>query len=188
MNHVIPELKALLDAVEQKYGAPVKTTVNFERLSATIENALGEPLSSTTLKRLWGYVPSLTTPRLSTLDVLARYAGHKDFHSFCRSLHAEDSSLFLNGAGILISAELSAGEKVRIGWAPNRLVTLKYLGGDRFEVLSQANSKLREGDIFEVSCFLKECPLYIPAIIRGGETTLPYVAGQVHGLTTLEKI
>ena len=136
----IPELQSLLAAVEETFHAPVRTTTGFERLSAAIEFALGESLGASTLKRLWGYIPSRTTPRLTTLDLLARYAGHKDFKAFCDALHAEDSSDYLVDRSYITSDELSPGDGVRIGWAPNRLVSLSYLGGGRFEVLDSANS------------------------------------------------
>ena len=184
----IPELQSLLTAVEEKFHSPVRTTTGFERLSAAIEFALGESLGASTLKRLWGYIPSRTTPRLTTLDLLARYAGHKDFKTFCEGLHAEDSSDYLVDRSYITSDELSPGDRVRIGWAPNRLVSLSYLGGGRFEVLDSANSKLLPGDIFEASCLLKGWPLYVPGIHRGGTLTPPYIAGKANGLTLIEKI
>jgi len=184
----IPELQSLLAAVEETFHAPVRTTTGFERLSAAIEFALGESLGASTLKRLWGYIPSRTTPRLTTLDLLARYAGHKDFKAFCDALHAEDSSDYLVDRSYITSDELSPGDGVRIGWAPNRLVSLSYLGGGRFEVLDSANSKLLPGDIFEASCLLKGWPLYVPGIHRGGTLTPPYIAGKANGLTLIEKI
>ena len=184
----IPELQALLEAVEARFKAPVRTTAGFERLAAAIEFELGESLGATTLKRLWGYIPSRTTPRLSTLDILARYTGHKDFEAFAASLRADDSSDFLTNCNIVTSASLSPGDRVRIGWAPNRLVTLAYLGDDRFEVLDSANAKLLPGDRIEASCLLKGWPLFVPGILRAGTLTPPYIAGKAHGLNVLEKL
>ena len=183
----IPELQALLEAVEQRFKGPVRTTAGFERLSAAIEYELGEGLGASTLKRLWGYIPSRTTPRLTTLDILARYAGHKDFKAFCDSLRAEDSSDFLPERTILTTAELAEGDRVRIGWAPNRLVTLAYLGDARFEVLESINAKLQPGDRFETTCLIKGWPLFVPGILRGSSLTSPYIAGKAHGLTLIDK-
>ena len=71
----IPEIDLLLKAVETRLGWPIRTTRDFELLSAKLNSALG----ATTLKRLWGYISDKSTPRLSTLDVLSRYSGSKDF-------------------------------------------------------------------------------------------------------------
>jgi hypothetical protein len=184
----IPELQSLREAVEARFKIPVKTTAGFERLSAAIEFTIGESLGASTLKRLWGYIPSRTTPRLTTLDILSRYAGHKDFKAFCASIHAEDSSDFLGDRNYITAAELSPGDRIRIGWPPNRLVTLSYLGDDRFEVLESLNARLRQGDRIEVSCLLKGWPLFVPGILRSGTLTPPYIAGKAHGLTILERL
>ena len=60
----IPELQALIVAVEKKFGEPIRTTAAFERLSSALEADLKEGLGASTLKRIWGYVPDGTTLRL----------------------------------------------------------------------------------------------------------------------------
>ena len=72
MTNQIPEISLLLLEVERKYGRKVSTSTDFESLSVVIEHEIGEYLSSSTLKRLWGYVSLRPTPRISTLDVLCR--------------------------------------------------------------------------------------------------------------------
>lgn len=184
----IPELQQLLVEVEKRYGWPVRTSNGFERLAAAIEHAVGDSPGASTLKRLWGYVPSRTTPRLSTLDLLARYAGHTDFKTFCDSLHAEDSSDFVTDRSVLTSADLETGDRVLVGWAPNRLVTLVYKGDDLFEVEEALHTKLLKGDVFEASCLMQGWPLFVPGVLREGEMTPPYIAGKAHGLSRIDKL
>lgn len=183
----IPELQALIAAVEKRFREEVRTTAGFERLAASIEYELREGLGASTLKRIWGYIPSVTTPRLSTLDILARYAGYADFKAFRQALAGADESAFLSGTTCLTSDDLAPGDRVVLGWAPNRRVRLRYAGEGRFEVVESSNAKLQPGDIFESSCFFKGWPLFVPGILRGGEMTAPYIAGKAHGLTLLEK-
>ena len=184
----IPELQELLGAVEKRFRQPVRTTAGFEKLSLAMDHDMGQTLGASTLKRLWGYIPNKTTPRLSTLDVLARYAGYKDFKAFRKTLHAEDSSDFVSERTCLTSADLAEGDRVLISWAPNRLVTFRYRGNDLFEVVEAANAKLLPGDVIEVSCFFKGWPLFVPGIRRGNIITPPYIAGKAHGLSRLEKL
>ena len=184
----IPELQALLRAVEERFGEAVKTTAGFERLATSIDFTVGQTLGASTLKRLWGYIPEKTTPRLSTLDILARYAGYKDFKAFRKTLHAEESSAYVTERTCLTSADLAEGDRVLISWAPNRLVTFRYCGNDLFEVVEAANAKLLPGDVIEVSCFFKGWPLFVPGIRRGNIITPPYIAGKAHGLSRLEKL
>jgi hypothetical protein len=183
----IPELACLLTEVEKKYGRRIATTTDFESLSVVIEHTIGELISSSTLKRLWGYVSLNPTPRIATLDVLSRFIGHKDFKSFCDGL--KDSQAFTStffSSKCQTVAELTEGARVTLGWAPNRLVILNYLGSFQFEVVSSENSQLRAGDRFELSEIIVGYPLYISRILRDGKYTPSYVAGQINGINLLK--
>ena len=90
----MPELAYLLDEVEKKYGRRIATTTDFESLSVVIEHQTGELVSSSTLKRLWGYVSLNPTPRISTLDILSRFVGSRDFKMFCEELKESKSFVF----------------------------------------------------------------------------------------------
>lgn len=183
----MPELAYLLEEVEKKYGRRIATTTDFESLSVVIEHQTGELLSSSTLKRLWGYVSLNPTPRVATLDILSRFVGHRNFKAFCTSL--KDSKAFVSTfftAKCQTVAELTRGVSVTIGWAPNRLVRLCYLGDFQFEVVSSENSQLQSGDRFELSEIIVGYPLYISRILRHGEYTPSYVAGQQGGINLLK--
>ena len=154
-----------------------------------IEKETGELLSSSTLKRLYGYVTLSTVPRESTLDILARLVGRQDFHSFCTDLRKDSSleSTFFT-AKTVSAADLVPGQKVRIGWNPDRVVTLEYLGNDSYQVVSSVNASLLEGDRFEQDSFMLGYPLYLARIFREGEYTPAYVAGKRDGLNLVEVI
>ena len=146
----------------------------------------GVMLSASTLKRLWGYVSSNPVPRISTLDILCRYIGKRDFLTFCEHIKKSpefESSFFT--AKFVSSFDLQEGCTVEIGWNPNRVVRLQYLGGSKFKVLSSLNSQLKADDEFEVSSFILGYPLYISRIFRDGEYTPSYIAGSNDGLTIL---
>lgn len=183
----IPELSYLLKEVERVYGRTIRTTNDFEALSILIERETESIISSSTLKRLWGYVSLNPTPRHSTLDILSRYVGKRDFRAFCDSLKKspEFESMFFTAKTISVH-DLKAGSEVTIGWNPNRLVTLSYLGSYLFEVKQSLNSKLEEGDRFELVNIMLGYPLYISRILRHGEYTPAFVAGRIEGLSLLK--
>ncbi|MGM9743009.1 MAG: hypothetical protein ACI3ZC_08125 [Candidatus Cryptobacteroides sp.] len=187
MSKSIPELAYLMTEVERKYGRRISTATDFESLSVVIELQTGSRISSSTLKRLWGYVSMAPTPRISTLDVLCEFIGEKDFKSFCKMLKDTRSfnSAFFTAKCLDIS-DLNVGQKVEIGWAPDRLAVLEYLGNHRMRVLSAENSKLRPGDEFEANHIMLEYPLYISRIYRDGEETPPYVAGLQGGILSVK--
>ena len=185
-NNTIPELQTLLDEVEKKYGRPIATSKDFNTLSEVLDHECHEVLSSATLKRLWGYVTLRTTPRKSTLDILSKFIGFNDFSNFRVTLlgKADDTSGYLDTT-YLAAEDIPVGAVLRIGWEPNRLVRLRNTGAGWFEVIENHNSKLREGDRFETSCFFKELPLVLPFILRGEETLPSYIAGKRRGLNLI---
>lgn len=187
MSKEIPELKFLLSEVEKAYSRSVSTTTDFEALSVVIERDINERLSASTLKRLWGYVSNNSSPSLTTLNILSRFVGKRDFRTFCEDLKKMElfeSSFFTST--FISASDLAPGDTVRIGWNPDRIVCLEYLGNFRFRVVQNYNSSLREGDEFECSSFFLGYPLYIPRILRNEEYTPSYIAGSANGLTTLE--
>lgn len=182
----IPELSFLLSEVEKKYGRSVLTSTDFETLSVVIEHQIGDLISASTLKRLWGYVSLNPTPRIATLDVLSRYIGHSSFKAFCEHLKESDifSSTFFTSNYLAVS-ELKKGAEVTIGWAPNRLVTMTYLGDFLFEVTYSENSQLKPADRFEISEIIIGYPLFISRILRDGEYTPSFVAGRQGGISSI---
>ena len=183
----IPELQYLLELVEKQYGRKLSTTTDFESLSVIIEKTTGELLSSSTLKRLYGYVSLNTVPRKTTLDILSRFIGNRDYETFRISLSNDPqfSSRFFS-AKTVTTSELKAGDRLRIGWPTNRIVTLNYLGNDLFEVETSVNASLVKGDRFRQVSFMKGYPLYLSRILRDGDYTPAYVAGMNSGLNLIE--
>lgn len=179
------QLTFLRRAVERRFDKRLSTTADFTALSEEME----ERVSPSTIKRLWGYVGMHVTPRTSTLDELARYAGYDSYRGFCDSLRESDfrSSEFFQTDRI-DSAQLISGDKVSIGWQPDRFVTMEYIGDNHFKILEADNSKLQPGDIFEAITIMKGIPLYISGIDREGKRSDPYVAGRDGGIVFVKKV
>ncbi len=179
INH--NEIDYLREKVAGRYGGRLETSTDFDALEAAIREALGETVSSATLKRIWGYVSRHPRPRLSTLDLLARYTGRDHFRALC--LELQETSGFLS-AQMVRGQDLEVGKHLKLSWMPDRTVILKSLGGCRFEVEDAGSSKLLKGDIVETMEFIQGQPLYL-SIWREGKI-LPYVAGRARGLTHIE--
>ena len=184
-----PEIEALKSLVEQKFEKILATTTDFEEFSFYLEKEVGCRVSASTLKRLYGYVSDEHKPRMVTLDALAKYIGHKSYMAFCQWLKTStkyNSSFFK--ANQLVSSDLTEGAQIAIGWSPNRVIQLRYLGNSTYEIEASENSKLKKGDKFVTGCFIKEQPLFLPYIERDGERTASFVAGRNGGLTMINII
>ena len=189
MNVYKPEIAELLLQVEKAYAKPLNSSTDFEELSIQLKYKLGMSLSSSTLKRLWGYVNDAHSPRPQTLDVLARYLGHAAFKDFCMWLKhttAYNSSFF--SAKRILVEDLNPGMEVEIGWSPNRYLCLRYKGDGLFEVREAKESKLVRGDLFQAVSFLMGQPLFLPYVERGGKRLSPFIAGRNGGLTMLNSV
>lgn len=127
------------------------------------------------------------TPRKATLDALASYAGFRDYRAFLEDLNASKmaSSGFFS-KDRLDAATLQEGDTIQIGWRPDRIVTLSYLGERRFRVVSSINAKLEEDDLFEATTIVKGFPLILPFILRKGEKTDSFIAGRDGGITFIK--
>lgn len=181
MNNSI-EFDFLKDEICRVYGKPVKNPSDFEGLASAVENAVAQPVSVSTLKRLWGYVSYGSEPRSSTLDILSRYVGRDDFRALCLELQ-QTSSFF--EAEKVVSSQIKEGTVIELGWMPDRTVKMEYMGTDKYVVKESLNSKLKEGDIIETAQFIKGQPLFIGSVLRDGQQLQAYVAGKSKGLTKL---
>ena len=174
-----PEIEELKVLIEKKYGKSLCTTTDFEEFSIYLKQKMDKRISASILKRLYGYVSLNPVPRKSTLDILARYIGKRNYDNFCNDLRNDPifSSSFFSSVTVY-SDDLKPGDGLRIGWAPDRVVQLNYLGDGEFEVESSVNGSLFKGDRFRQVSFMLGYPLYVSRILREGEYTQAYVAGR----------
>lgn len=184
------EIVALRKAVERRFGKPLETRRDFAQLVEDIEHVTNEHLADNTLRRLWGRISGYTTVFTRTLDVLSRYVGCQYFKEFClqlKHIDGKESDIVLSDL-IIRTENLTPGDRVRIGWLPDRLCVVEYVGGRIFKAIECKNSTLQEGDTFECSIMIKNYPLFVDNLVHGGEHCPRYSIGINNGLVILEKI
>ena len=86
-------IAALREAIEKAVDRKMQTPKDFDFLSESIFGKIGERVSPTTLKRLWGYLSEPTIPRLSTLNILAQFVGYVGWTAFCEEGKGEEMPL-----------------------------------------------------------------------------------------------
>ncbi len=162
----------------------------FINLVDTIDAALHEHLSESTLERLWGYSSrQAKAVSIRTLNVLSRYVGFASWPEFCEDLRATgviESEEFISNGNSISSSELPVGARVILSWMPDRTVTVEHLGENRFVVRESANSSLRPGDSFQCLQLQEGHPLYMDHFLRpGSDKETRYVVGERNGLTSV---
>lgn len=185
----IPEITALRSSVEEKYGTPPETHNGFISLVGAIEADVREHVSESTLERMWGYsTREADAISLRTLNVLSRYVGASSWKGFCANLkHSSQIESEEFSGDSIVSAALIAGKHLRLGWLPDRLITVEYLGMNRFVVIESMNSSLQPGDSFECLQIQAGRPLYLDRFRRAdADGEARYVAGERSGLTLVK--
>ena len=184
-----PEIIQLRSDIEKHIGQALLSPSDFHGLIQQIWNQQRAILSLSTIKRLWGYVESNGTPRLSTLNTLARFLDFADWNAYLVSLeqHGGIESAMCAGEGIQ-TADLQTGDLIAVAWQPNRLCIFRYLGDNLFVVEESKNAKLQVGTTFSAVRFMISEPMYLDNILLADGTRTSYVAGKHHGLTSVTKI
>jgi hypothetical protein len=183
-----PEIYELRLRIEASIKRKIETPADFDFLRGIIWERTHEQISTSTLKRLWGYVDGVDNARNSTLNVLSKALGYENWDAFILKLKSENmdnSDLVISES--VSSGDLKIGDMLMIAWQPNRVCRLKYLGDNQFEVMESQNSKLKVGDTFRCGLFILGEPVYINDLRQNNGTGEPklFVIGNKSGLTKL---
>lgn len=174
--------EALKKRVEKVVGRSMVTPRDFDYLAMRLFDANKVCISSTTLKRFWGYIEGCS-PRRQTLSLLSQFVGYGGWEQFCEHSSVGgviESDFILNNA-INVSS-LSKGVLLRLTWAPDRCVTIRYEGLEMFKVMESLNSKLSIGDTFQCSQIIEGEPLFLRCLVHEGGSPTNYVCGKIGGV------
>lgn len=185
-----PQVAALKIAVEKRIGHIIESRADFTHLASAIERVTHEHLAENTLRRIWGKLDGYDTVFTRTLDVLSRFVGFHHWTDFCDDIKKKscsESDLVKRASTIKVE-DLQPGDRIRIGWLPDRECIIEFQGGRTFKAIDCKNSTLQTGDSFECSVMLKNYPLFVDNLFHGGELCQRYSMGLDNGLITLEKL
>ena len=184
-----PQIVTLKQHVEDHFGKVPEVHNDFVILCDHIFKEVKIHISETTLERLWNYsTRSCSTVSLHTLNVLSMYCGFKDWKNFCESLqNRRGYSEFFDEIAIY-SSELKAGDRLKIGWLPDRVCVIRYQGNNNFIAEECCNSTMKAGDSFTCLQFILHHPATLENFKNEKGLHNRYVIGRQHGLTLLSKL
>ena len=187
MNPDENDILILREMVEKSVARKMKSPADFQFLTGVIQERCHETLAVSTLKRIWGYVDGYDTTRFSTLSLLARCVGFRDWDDFLANRNREGTSSNWVIGHTLYASDIPENGQLSVTWAPDRRVLLQHLGEGHFKVLESENSKLKAEDTFHCTCFIIGQPLYLDHFVRGHNPPTLFVVGNKGGLTTVER-
>lgn len=170
--------------IESALGKQLKTPKDFEFLREKIFSRLGILVSSTTLKRLWGYLREDVTARETTLDILSRFLGYTDWvHYTTESLKAKNKeSDPVLSRRISVEEDLKTGDRILLSWFPDRECEIELIDRNSFRVVNSKNTRLTEGNTFSCSLIIEGEPLYIDNLVQNNRMPLAYICGKKNGI------
>lgn len=175
----------VIELLKRKSGNDLHLPADCELLSLDIQGKTGVRIGASTLKRLLGFAQDERTPHASTLDAIARYLGYAHWEELAK-IEDQGNSDFNSSDDEVRSADLQVGKVVEIAYLPDRVVTLRYLGNNRYKVEQSQNSKLQVDDEVEILNFVLHHPLLVVQVWRNGESLGQFTAGRVSGLSSIK--
>lgn len=167
--------------LKQKSSRDFRLSADCEYLALDIESVTGEHIGVNTLKRLLGFIDDEREPRVSTLDVIARYLGFENW-DLLKIYDDKSNSSFDSSAEEIRVNELSEGQCVQICYLPDRQIEIEYLGERHFLVRESLNSKLRVGDEIILTHIVQGYPLLVGDVVRDGKSLGAFTAGKAQGI------
>lgn len=181
-------LNQLKLAVEGTFGRTPGSPSDFDNLSYQILSYTNDKLGVSTLKRFWGYVKSTHRPTYTTLSVLARYAGYRDWDSFCAQFQNDQDSGF-STARLLIAANLNLKSVVHAEWNPEKSISIRKIEQpDKFEVIESKNIKLMTGDTLNINILNIGEKFIATGCFRNGTDMGTYIGARKDGITSIKII
>lgn len=183
-------LAAIVRVTNENLGYEPTTPTGFNDLIRQIQQITGDSLSLSSIKRIWGYIPYDGDFSPTTLNILARYNGMKDWESFKKSILAntnvDDESGFHDHV-ITETSKYRPGDRIELSWNDGKECELECVGHMRFRVLSANNIKLKTSDTVTLHTLCIGQPVYLSDIIRGDMQFTAYVGAKKGGLLSIRE-
>lgn len=173
----------LRNFIEESVCREIKTPMDFVFLREIIQERTGELLSIATLKRIWGYVNGYKTIRFSTLSILSRAVGFKNWTDFLENYYSNSNIITVRS---LYAESLETGDRLTVYWNIKNCCTLEYCGRNIFSVVESSVPELECNALFHCSYFIEGQPLYLDKV-RKNRLSFILVIGTKGGLTKIEK-
>ncbi|MBP5562234.1 MAG: hypothetical protein J6X70_10635 [Muribaculaceae bacterium] len=178
-------LSLLITDVEDRIGRGLITHKDFEYLHDAIESQLKEQISMSTLKRIWGYTKYTSSPSASVLSILCRLVGYRDWNYYQSNRIDPENvpSATVLSDKIDVGHDLTAGDRLKITWSPQRVCEVIYHGNNEFEVVASQNTGIKVGDWFNCALIVAGEPLWLNNLRHPGKPAVAYVCGKLGGVS-----
>lgn len=174
------------ERIEIKFGTRVRYSKDAELLALAISKECKAPISGSSIKRLFGIVKGVE-PRKSTLDIIATYLGYRSWDDLIDELTENKVKKKIKIERIT-SDGCKKGDTYEILFGRSCMLTLQYLGKNRYEVIHQSKTVLAITDSVELEKIQLHFPLLIKTIVRGEFEMDGVTIGHITGVTEIKPL
>ncbi len=172
-------------AVEQRLERKMNSPRDFDALSEELAQA-GARVSSSTLKRIWGYNRDISTtyrPYKYTLVAMVNLLGYNSIEDFEKNYGKEQVQSAEFQGDTVMADEIAVGSIVELNWAPDRSCKLVCVESGVFRVVHSERGRLNVGDVVKFMSLTQNAPLYFNEVMRqNSDEKFVYTAGQRTGI------
>lgn len=173
---------AIIELLGKQCGREIATPADCSVLALDIETKIGEHVGINTIKRLLGFINDEREPRITTLNIIARYLGYDKWDALKLIDNEKGNSVFDKTLDELQSTQLMIGTMIEITYRPDRRLVIKHICDNSFVVVESENSKLQEGDTLQIDHIVRGYPLLVSEVERQGTSLGTFTAGKLQGI------
>jgi len=175
------------EKIENKFNSPIRYSKDCDLLAAAISLETRSKISGSTIKRLFGIIPTKHNPSLYTLDVLSTYLGYANYDELINELRTHLEPLRSN-LKELNSNEITPRLKFKVSYDKKFYITIERLDNQSLCISESNDSRWKKDDLIEFKRILINYPLFIDNYIRLGVTKGEVILGKVLGVRTIENV
>ncbi len=153
----LSEKRTIKNLIDRKYGKETtpsdydSTGGDYDMgVEGNIKECTGKHISGSTVERLVGLREKenkgVTIP---TLEIIAEYLNYENYERFLKFLE-HYSGLRAKSTIQYDIVDIIRQYTIKVSFPDNKLLILKYLNENKFEVIASINSKLQTGDKLEI--------------------------------------
>ena len=175
------------EKIENKFNSPIRYSKDCDLLAAAISLETRSKISGSTIKRLFGIIPTKHNPSLYTLDVISVYLGYANYDELINEFRTHLEPLRSN-LKELNSHDITSRLKFKVSYDKNFHFTIERIENQAICIIDSNDSRWKKGDHLEFKRIMINYPIFIENYIRQGISKGESIAGKILGVRTIENV
>jgi hypothetical protein len=179
--------KVIKQKISERYAkGDIRYPKDCDGLAIHISQVCKTRISSSTLRRLYGFVKGIREPRLHTLDIVAEYIGHKGWEELIASFERTESEPE-KLIDKLKPEQIKAGQAIQLTYEPAKVIEIRKVGG-QLQVVTSNEKRVLVNDEVRFKLLELHYPLTFTHHFRQGSSLGKLQLATVSGITSIKRV